>query len=275
MKSRKLNLGCGSRFHPDWVNVNFVSTGESVIAANLLDGVPFGNDEFDVVYHSHLLEHFTKDDAPRFMSECYRVLKTEGVIRVAVPDLEAIVRNYLIALDNAKEGKPGWLANYEWILLEMYDQVTRNKSGGEMAKYLFREQIPNEAYIVGRCGVEANKLIQMGMSRRHDMQHNSSRPSIKLKSISSNKLKEFLLKKFLGKAYKALQIGLFRLGGENHQWMYDSYSLGKLLEDIGFKNVTVMSALESHIPHWTNFNLDTEPDGTVYKPDSLFIEAFK
>jgi hypothetical protein len=32
---------------------------------------------------------------------------------------------------------------------------------------------------------------------------------------------------------------------------------------------------ESYITNWTSFNLDTEPDGSIYKPDSLYMEAVK
>ena len=38
-------------------------------------GIPFPNDSFDAVYHSHFLEHLNKDDAPDFLLECYRVCK--------------------------------------------------------------------------------------------------------------------------------------------------------------------------------------------------------
>ncbi|QNP29954.1 class I SAM-dependent methyltransferase [Cylindrospermopsis curvispora] len=36
-----LNLGSGNRYHPDWTNINFIFTGESVIAHNLRTGIPF------------------------------------------------------------------------------------------------------------------------------------------------------------------------------------------------------------------------------------------
>ncbi|MGA9379876.1 MAG: methyltransferase domain-containing protein [Phormidium sp.] len=83
-----LNLGCGYRFHPDWTNVDFVSTGEGVIAHNFIKGIPFHDSSFDVIYHSHLLEHFSKKEAESFLRDCYRVLRPQGVLRVAVPDLE-------------------------------------------------------------------------------------------------------------------------------------------------------------------------------------------
>jgi hypothetical protein len=87
--------------------------------------------------------------------------------------------------------------------------------------------------------------------------------------------KEELVQQLLGSEYEMLRIGRFRHGGEIHQWMYDSYSLGRLLLACGFKSVAVRSATESYIPDWSSHNLDTEPDGSVYKPDSLFVEALK
>jgi len=280
MSSSKLNLGCGGRFRDDWVNVNFTSTGPGVIAANLGEGIPFPDESFDVVYHSHLLEHFTKPGAADFLKECLRVLKPGGVIRVAVPDLEAIIRNYLLALEKVRAGIEGWDHNYDWMLLEMYDQVVRNQSGGEMARYLFNETIPNKQFVIDRCGVEVSNLIAAGRVIKSNTQ------TVKLSSTSYAReifgmlrnpkgWREKLLRLLLGNEFEALQIGRFRLGGENHQWMYDSYSLGKLMADCGFIKAITRDAKESYLSTWTSYNLDTEPDGSVYKPDSLFMEAIK
>jgi hypothetical protein len=57
--------------------------------------------------------------------------------------------------------------------------------------------------------------------------------------------------------------------------MYDRYSLGRLLRECGFVEIVQRLASESYIEKWSNFNLDTQPDGTIYKPDSLFMEALK
>jgi hypothetical protein len=79
----------------------------------------------------------------------------------------------------------------------------------------------------------------------------------------------------LGKEYSVLQMGRFRQSGEVHQWMYDRYSLALLLEKCGLEKIVQRTATESCIPDWGNWNLDTEPDGTLYKPDSLYMEAIK
>ena len=275
-----VNLGCGSRFHPAWTNVNFVSTGEGVLAHDISKGIPFADASFDVVYHSHLLEHFPKANAKSFIQDCCRVLRPHGILRVAVPDLEQIARTYLEVLENAELSKE-CARNYDWILLEMYDQVVRNSSGGDMATYLSKEPIANESFVLKRCGAEARNLIAAGhQSRRLQPAPSTSDRAKLLKQMyrfvfRPTFRREILLKRLLGQEYSALQIGRFRQSGEIHQWMYDRYSLACLLAQCGLENIIQRSAAESYVPNWSSFNLDTEPDGTVYKPDSIFMEATK
>ena len=48
-----------------------------------------------MAYSSHTLEHFDKADGRSFLSECHRVLRPGGIIRIVVPDLHVIVVDYL------------------------------------------------------------------------------------------------------------------------------------------------------------------------------------
>ena len=107
-----LNLGCGKTFHRDWVNVDFISSGPEVISHDLTQGIPFSSETFDVVYHSHVLEHFTALQGDFFIKECFRVLKPGGILRIAVPDLETIVRNYLQFLEQGLLNQPGAREKY-------------------------------------------------------------------------------------------------------------------------------------------------------------------
>ncbi len=276
-----LNLGCGYRFHPKWTNVDFTSTGEGVIAHNLTQGIPFPDNFFHVVYHSHVLEHFSKGSAKAFIEECYRVLHPQGILRVVVPDLEQLAHVYLHALNEAIAGSDQWAHNYEWILLEMYDQTVRNYSGGEMAAYLFQEHIPNQEFVLTRSGTEAKNLREIGRLHRQANQiAPKAKPEGLLKKlhrfvVSPSYRRELLLKFLLGEEYNALQIGRFRQSGEVHQWMYDRYSLTTLLEKCGFEKTVVQDATTSYITGWVDFHLDTEPGGMIYKPDSIFVEAIK
>ena len=279
-----LNLGCGQKYHNDWLNIDFVSNNDYVIQHNLLEGIPIEDNEVAVVYHSHILEHFSKKDGFHFMEECYRVLKPNGIIRIAVPDLEIIAIEYIRNLELAMEGNVEAKHNYEWIKLELFDQTVRNESGGDMKNYLYQPIIENESYVFERIGSEGKIIRESFLNKKILIQDEKKpiQPKVSvLKSflkkgksvidkIQSRKRKSYLTEQEL----KALKIGQFRLGGEIHQWMYDRYSLSKLLSQVGFSQIKVCSAFESEIQNWETYQLDVI-NGEVRKPDSLFIEAKK
>jgi len=277
-----LNLGCGQRFHSSWTNINFVSNGDGVIAHNLKHGIPFPDKSFDVVYHSHVLEHFPKAEAEPFIKECYRVLRPQGILRVVVPDLEQIARTYLHCLEQADTDSQEWDQNYQWMLLEMYDQTVRNQSGGEMINFLSRQNLSNQEFVVKRCGVEIQNIILTAQKQRSALEPPNESLIKKLVKRIYRLLRypdyrrQAILKLILSPTeIESLKIGQFRQGGEVHQWMYDHYLLSILLKNCGLDGITKRTAYESYIPNWTSFNLDTEPDASVYKPDSIYMEAVK
>jgi hypothetical protein len=136
---------------------------------------------------------------------------------------------------------------------------------------------------MNRIGTEALRIIEAEKRRRLEAPLASTRPgetwsvSRKIRSwTKASRIRDKLLQIVLGsKDWKALGVGRFRLGGEIHQWMYDRFSLRRLIEQAGFRGVIQRSATESYIENWASENLDTNPDGSVYKPDSLFMEAVK
>lgn len=276
-KLKYLNVGCGNKFHRQWVNVDMVSNSIDVIPANLLNGIPFPNDHFDVIYHSQVLEHFPKEKAHGFILECFRVLKPNGIIRIVVPDLENIVDEYKKCLkENLENPTDISAANYEWILLEMYDQTVRNYSGGQMAEFLKRPNVINERYIIDRIGY-------IGRSIRDNYSNSDKSTGISnlRRAFSSIAMLKKTIRYVLSKMYQKVipqseknKVGSFRLGGEIHMWMYDRYSLGKLLKDCGFTDVSIKSPFESDIPNWSEYELDVK-DGVVFDPTSLFMEAKK
>ncbi|TVZ25582.1 putative SAM-dependent methyltransferase [Gillisia sp. Hel_I_86] len=278
-----LNLGCGNSYHKDWTNIDFTSSSEYVIEHNLLKGIPLNDASMEVVYHSHVLEHFSKKDGEELMKECNRVLKKNGIMRVAVPDLETIAIEYLRNLNLAIEGGNDARHNYEWIKLELFDQMVRNKSGGEMGKYLHQAFIPNEEYVFNRIGLEGKNIREAFLSEQ-----NKERP-VGNKSLyrpSRKKKVKKLIKRYIFWLLKKVKLqepipeaeivytGNFRLSGEIHQWMYDRYSLTELLKKVGFADIRICNAFESRIKDWEKYKLDVV-NKEIRKPDSLFIEGRK
>ncbi len=244
-----VNLGCGGNFRKGWINIDVASNSPDVIVHDLKRGIPLESESADFVYASHVLEHFTKKEAEKFIDEIYRVLKKGGIARIAVPDLEQIAREYLRNLESAKLGDDEARKRYEWIVLELLDQLTRNVSGGEMLKYWAQKDIPALDYVIERVGTEAENAIK-------NLRASGFVPSDE-------------------EPQEPCEIGRFRLSGEVHQWMYDEYSLGKLLRRAGFSDVGKTTAFDSRCAEFGKYFLDVTEEGKVRKPDSLFMEAVK
>jgi predicted SAM-dependent methyltransferase len=278
---RYLNVGCGNKYHKDWTNIDLVSDSPYVMRYNLLNGFPFNDNNFEVVYHSQVLEHIPKEKASFFLKECHRVLKKNGIIRIVVPDLENIVDEYKKFLnENLKNPSPQSEANYEWILLEMYDQTVRNYSGGQMGKFLQNEKMVNKQYVISRIGILDHSGINSTTQKTKDGSKLNNETAGLI--VVSKKALSFIIRKivnvkriiinlFFGEKYK---IGKFRSGGEIHMWMYDRYSLSRLLLEVGFRDIKIKNSFESDIPEWTLYELDVK-DGMEYTPKGLFIEAIK
>jgi SAM-dependent methyltransferase len=279
--TKLLNLGCGARFNTsaDWTNVDFQSGHERVIAHDLLRRFPFPDDVFDGVYHSHVLEHFTPADGRRFIGECRRVLKPGCVLRVAVPDGAQICRLYLEALGKLEKGAAEWQGRYDWILLELYDQAVRTTPGGEMANYLSRPDLPDKDFIIARIGNIGREIIESATNVAADPA--SPAPPVRqrwmglLKNAPRRLRERFKLALLSERERQALALGLFRLSGEVHQWIYDDYSMRRLFESAGFGNVRCCSATESWIEGWRGYFLDVDPDGAEHAPSSLYLEGRK
>ena len=57
--------------------------------------LPFPDNSHDYIIASHFIEHRTADEGIIFLQECHRVLKPDGVLRLAVPDAELLIRKYM------------------------------------------------------------------------------------------------------------------------------------------------------------------------------------
>ena len=223
-----------------------------------------------------------RSDAKTFLAECYRVLKPGGIIRVGVPDLEAICRLYLSKLTAALNGEITAVHDYDWIMLELFDQVVRDKGGGGMLEYLRQNPLPSETFVYERIGEEGRELVRALRGYSTCLRPSNLSFSAFFQKLRKgfrrlpNLTKCCILWLLLGAAdRRALEIGRFRQSGEVHQWMYDRYSLARLLNVTGFCDLQLQYASTSRIPNWTSFNLDTLPDGQVIKPDLFFMEAIK
>ena len=243
-----VNLGCGTHYHTGWLNFDLNPTDSRVIACDIRETIPLDDSSCSIVYHSHVLEHLTHENGLRFLAECLRILKPGGILRLVVPDLEQTTRAYLRWLEEADSGDCDAVEKHGWMTMELVDQLSRHQCGGEILKLWSQPSISQESFIVERMGVEAESAI------------NVLRRCTELPADSAPQTDPLL-------------VGKFRLGGEPHLSMYDRISLRHLLVRAGFVQVQVCGALESGFEEFPKFLLDTDQNGRIRKPDSLFMEA--
>jgi tetratricopeptide (TPR) repeat protein len=95
-KGKRLNLGCGNRPVPGYVNVD-VFKGEIGDEVFELDNIPYLDNTIEAIHSEHALEHVVFDRAERAIKEWYRVLKPGGEVILYMPDFERCCQSYLAA----------------------------------------------------------------------------------------------------------------------------------------------------------------------------------
>ena len=63
--------------------------------ADATKAIPLDSSSCACIYTSHMLEHLSQDGALIFLSESLRVLEKNGVLRISVPDLSVVVKEYM------------------------------------------------------------------------------------------------------------------------------------------------------------------------------------
>lgn len=94
-KEIKLNLGCGERYIPGFVHIDIrkLPHVDYVASVDKLD--MFKDNSVDLIYACHLLDHFRRNQVEDVLREWHRVLKSGGILRLAVSDFEKLVEVYL------------------------------------------------------------------------------------------------------------------------------------------------------------------------------------
>ena len=87
-------MGCGWRnFGKDWVHID-AGDYKHLNYDSIFDLSHFEDNTVDLIYASHIIEYFDRQQVPRLLAEWRRVLKPGGVLRAAVPNFYEISRLY-------------------------------------------------------------------------------------------------------------------------------------------------------------------------------------
>lgn len=90
----RLHLGCGNRFIPGMMHIDALDAPHVDHVSSVADMPFIADNSADLVYASHVLEHFGRHEFMGVLREWYRVLSAGGVLRLAVPDFAACAELY-------------------------------------------------------------------------------------------------------------------------------------------------------------------------------------
>jgi len=90
----KISLGAGGVRLDGWVHVDFDPSCRPDIRADLSAPLPFSDASVDFLQSEDFIGQLTFESAQDFLSECYRVLKPGGALRLLTPDLGLLVQMY-------------------------------------------------------------------------------------------------------------------------------------------------------------------------------------
>ena len=92
----KLHLGCGERFIPGWTHVDAIDH-EHIDFVTSLDDLHFiPSNSVEIIYASHVLEHFCRSSVRKVLHEWHRTLQPRGCLRLAVPDFRVLANLYIM-----------------------------------------------------------------------------------------------------------------------------------------------------------------------------------
>lgn len=264
-----VNIACGDSYIDSWLNLDYSPVSSKVTKVNILGGLPCSDASVDVIYSSHFLEHIPRHKVNQFLIECFRVLKSKGVIRLVLPDFEEMARNYL------KYRESGSHQEADFLMLEIFDQMVRTTPGGELGYYYsqLEESDPKMIrFVRERTGfrIGFNKKVSSWRERIFKIKNN---PATIFHFVENMYIK--LVVKLLPSAFKEQNVSLSEIG-ERHMWMYDYHVVQKLLLSFGFKSVNRCSAVTSSINEFPFFPLEVDEIGNPRKgEESMYIEAIK
>lgn len=89
-----LHLGCGGVNHESFVNIDGLPAPHIHFIRAIDNLSPFKENSVDLIYASHCLEHFSHQKTSNVLAEWFRVLKTNGILRISVPDFDLLIDIY-------------------------------------------------------------------------------------------------------------------------------------------------------------------------------------
>lgn len=179
----RLNLGCGGRPLPDYINVDMDNLDalrrrypDKTFADNIrvenynIFALPFADGSVDEVRADAFIEHLSFAEEPLLFREVARVLKSGGKFEFSVPDFEAVCKLWLAAKDDWKDfylmddeaiKQQHWFGNYSYTTDNRWGYLTAMIFGSQNGEGQYHRNCYSEGKvraICARLGLNIEKI---------------------------------------------------------------------------------------------------------------------
>ncbi len=89
-KSPRLHIGCQHHPMDGWLNVDILPGDPKVAFMDATQPFPLPDQTFDYIFSEHMIEHINLEMGGQMLSECYRIMRTGGRIRIVTPDIDLL-----------------------------------------------------------------------------------------------------------------------------------------------------------------------------------------
>ena len=147
----KLHIGCGKKYLPGYKHLDIIEYDHVDYVCDARRLKMIEDSSVSEIYACHILEHVERGEVADVLQEWCRVMKTAGIIRVAVPNFESIVEEYLEKKDLTSfqgllYGGQTYDYNFHHIAFdfEMLKKLLEDAGFCSVERYEWCEFLPND-----------------------------------------------------------------------------------------------------------------------------------
>ena len=159
---KKLHIKA-NKLLPEWLNTNFIPRLKEDIMLEPGKKFPFKDKSFDYVFVSNQVEYLDLEHGKRMFSECFRILKSKGILRIATLDLEPVIESYINNHDSINN-KKSFLINHVFKDLKykfIYDYNTIKELMSAIGFIDIKRCLPDKSEYLNLTNLESKtKLLK-------------------------------------------------------------------------------------------------------------------
>ncbi|MDC1482750.1 methyltransferase domain-containing protein [Pelagibacteraceae bacterium] len=183
---KKLHIGAGNRKIKDWLNTD-IGNKSIMPVVDVTKKFPFNTKTFDYVFSEHMIEHIKYQDGVKMLKESFRVLKSNGKIRISTPDLQFLIDLYLNEKDQLQKDYIEWSCKNYQLTEGSIVEVVNNYFQSWGHQFIYdKNTIENTLKAVGFTKIEFFKINESNNLELKDLENDKRLPKnfLQLESLS-------------------------------------------------------------------------------------------